>query len=225
VDRSFEGPAPRDRERAERLAVACRHLAAAAAVLADALSEKTIANEPPEAHTDQPVRKDPQARADLPGSEELDRCLGDLIAEHRRYGHRFSLALVDVDGLRRINDAYGRRAGDLVLAGIGGVLRLELREVDRVFRVEDDEFAVVAPHTEAAGLVPMARRVASLVADSQIDDGPHIAIAAGVVGCPADGLAADRLLESATEAVYAAKASGAVVARSSNGSDLVLQDS
>ena len=206
--------------------MACSHLAAAAAALADVvLSEKTIAKEPPEPETEWSVRKDPQARADLPGSEELDRCLAELIAEHRRYGHRFSLALVDVDGLGRINDAYGRRAGDLVLAGIGGVLRLELREVDRVFRVQDDEFAVVAPHTEASGLVPMARRVASLVADSQVEAGPRIAIAAGVVGCPADGLAADRLLESATEAVYAAKASGAPVARSSNGSDAVLQDS
>ena len=206
--------------------MACSHLAAAAAALAAVLSEKTIAKEPPRTETDRPVRKDPQVRAGLPGPEELDRCLADLIAEHRRYGHRFSLALVDVDGLRRINDAYGRRAGDLVLAGIGGVLRLELREVDRVFRVEEDEFAVVAPHTEAARLVPMARRVASLVAGSQTEAGPRIAIAAGVVGCPADGLAADRLLENATEAIHAAKASGVpVAARGSNGSDAVLQDS
>lgn len=204
--------------------MACSHLAAAAAALADALSEKPIAKEPQRPETARPVRKDPQPRAGLPGLEELDRFLTELIAEHRRYGHRFSLALVDVDGLRRINDAYGRRAGDLVLAGIGGVLRLELREVDRVFRVAEDEFAVVAPHTDAAGLVPMARRVANLVAGSQTETGPRIAIAAGVVDCPADGLAAERLLENATEAVYAAKASGTAVAKRSNGSG-VLQDS
>ena len=65
----------------------------------------------------------------------------------------------------------------------------------------------------------MATRIANLIADSQTADGPRIAIAAGVVGCPADGLGAERLLESATEADYAAKASGAAVARSPNGSE------
>jgi diguanylate cyclase (GGDEF)-like protein len=159
----------------------------------------------------------------VPG--ELDRCLTSLLAEQRRYGHPFSLALVDVDGLARINDAYGRQAGDRMLAAIAAVLRRELRDVDFVFRVEDDEFAVIAPHTDAEHLVPMATRVANLIASSQAPDGPRIAIAAGVVGCPADGLAAERLLESATEAIYAAKAAGAAVARSPNGSETVLQDS
>ena len=161
----------------------------------------------------------------LPGPAELDRCLTNLLAEQRRYGHPFSLALIDVDGLARINDAYGREAGDRMLGAIAGVLRRELRDIDFAFRIEDDEFAVVAPHTEADRLVAMARRVANLIAASQTADGPRIAIAAGVAGCPDDGLGADRLLESATEATYAAKASGAAVARSPNGSETVLQDS
>jgi diguanylate cyclase (GGDEF)-like protein len=161
----------------------------------------------------------------LPGSAELDRCLAALLAEQRRYGHPFSIALVDVEGLARINDTYGREAGDRILAAVAAVLRRQLREVDLAFRVEDDEFAIVAPQTEAARLVPVARRVANLIADSQSRDGPRIAVAAGIAGCPADGLAAERLLESATEAIYAAKASGAAVARSPGDSDAILQDS
>jgi diguanylate cyclase (GGDEF)-like protein len=161
----------------------------------------------------------------LPGPDALDRCLTGLLAEQRRYGHPFAIALVDVDGLARINDAYGREAGDRMLAAVAAVLRRQLREVDFAFRVEDDEFAIVAPHTDAARLVTIARRVANLIADSQSLDGPRIAVAAGIAGCPADGLAAERLLESATEAIYAAKASGAAVARSPDGSDAILQDS
>ncbi len=161
----------------------------------------------------------------LPGSAELDRCLAALLAEQRRYGHPFSIALVDVEGLARINDAYGREAGDRILAAVAAVVRRQLREVDLAFRVEDDEFAIVAPHTDAARLVSVARRVANLIAESQGRDGPRIAVAAGIAGCPADGLAAERLLESATEAIYAAKASGAAVARSPGGSDAILQDS
>lgn len=231
VERSSAGRAEADRERAERFANAFGELAAAAERLAALFGQEARVTDPGSSATEDPVRTEPrpergtEARGGLAGPEELDRCLADLLAEHRRYGHRFSVALVDVDGLGRVNDAYGRRAGDLMLAAVGGVLRRQLRDVDRVFRVEDDEFAVVAPHTPAAGLVPMARRVANLIAGSQTPAGPRIAIAAGVVGCPDDGLVAERLLESATEAIYAAKASGAAVARSPNGSDAVLQDS
>lgn len=167
---------------------------------------------------DDPVTK-------LQGPDGLDRCLTALLAEQRRYGHPFSIALVDLDGLARINEAYGRKAGDRMLAAVAAILRRELRDVDFIFRIEDDEFAVIAPHTEAERLVAMATRVAGLIAASQSPGGPRIAVAAGVVGCPADGVGAERLLESATEAVYAAKASGAAVARSPNGSGAVLQDS
>jgi diguanylate cyclase (GGDEF)-like protein len=199
-------------------------LARAAGDLESLFSEKTIAA--PAARRETPrQRMEPQTRTGQGGSGELDRCLAALLAEQRRYGHPFSLALVDVDGLARINDAYGRDAGDRMLSAVEGVLRRELRDVDHVFRVEDDEFAVIAPHTDAERLAPMATRVANLIASSQAPEGPRIAIAAGVVGCPDDGLGADRLLESATEAVYAAKASGAAVARSPNGSEGVLQDS
>jgi len=199
-------------------------LARAARDLESLFSEKTIAPGVAKQETAR-QRMEPRTRTGLGGSGELDRCLAGLLAEQRRYGHPFALALVDIDGLKRINDAYGREAGDRMVSAIAAVLRREARDVDFVFRVEDDEFAVIAPHTDAEHLVPMATRVANLIASSQAPDGPRIAIAAGVVGCPDDGLAGERLLESATEAIYAAKASGAAVARSPNGSDVVLQDS
>ena len=71
-----------------------------------------------------------------------------------------------------------------MLAAVAGVLRRQLRDVDQAFRLEEDEFAILAPHTEAAGLVPMATRIAELIASSQADEGPRIAIAAGVVDLP-----------------------------------------
>jgi diguanylate cyclase (GGDEF)-like protein len=160
----------------------------------------------------------------LAGPTELDQWLRMLLAEQRRYGHAFSLALIDVDGLARINDAYGRDAGDRMLAAVAAIVRRQLRDVDRVFRLEEDEFAIVAPHTDAVRLVPLATRIARVITSSQSADGPRIAIAAGVVACPDDGLSTERLLESATEAIYAAKASGAPIARSPHGSDAVLQD-
>jgi diguanylate cyclase (GGDEF)-like protein len=171
------------------------------------------------------VRGDPLTG--LPGPAQMDEQLGELLAEQRRYGHPFTLALVDVDGLGRINDAYGRSAGDRMLAAVAAVLRRQLRDVDLTFRLEEDEFAVLAPHTEAAKLVPMAKRIAGLITRSQSADGPRIAIVLGIADCPGDGVSAERLLECATEATYAAKASGAAVGRSPGaaGHPVLLQDS
>ena len=160
----------------------------------------------------------------LPGPVQLDEWLRVLLAEQRRYGHPFALALVDVDGLARINEAHGRPTGDRMLTAVAGVLRRQLRDVDAAFRLEEDEFAILAPHCDAAGLVPLANRIAELITSSQADEGPRIAIAAGVISCPTDGTSAERLLESAAEATYAAKAAGVAVGRSPAGSQSGVQD-
>jgi diguanylate cyclase (GGDEF)-like protein len=161
----------------------------------------------------------------LPGSRSFDERLRVLLAEQRRYGTEFALALLDVDGLAKVNDAYGRAGGDRMLNAVAAVLRRQVREVDQVFRLEEDEFAILAPHTRADTLVPLADRVADLISRSQVHDGPRIAVATGIVDCPTDGLNAERLLESAAEATYAAKASGVTVGRSPNADrPSVLQD-
>jgi diguanylate cyclase (GGDEF)-like protein len=160
----------------------------------------------------------------LPGEPQLEEWLRVLLAEHRRYGHRFALSVIDIDGLGRINDAYGRDAGDRMLAAVAGVIRRQVRAVDQAFRLGGDEFAILSPHQDTAGLLPMADRIATMIEDAQASDGPRIAIAAGVVSCPEDGDESAALLERANEAIYAAKASGRAVAGSSNGSSS-LQDS
>jgi diguanylate cyclase (GGDEF)-like protein len=160
----------------------------------------------------------------LPGAVQLEEWMRVLLANQRRYGHGFALALIDIDGLARINEAYGRSAGDRMVTAIAGLLRRQVRATDPAFRLEEDEFAVLAPHQDAPGLAPMAERIATLIAESQAADGPRIAIAAGIVGCPADGDTVAGLLEGATEATYAAKAAGRAVALSPSGSSAPLQD-
>jgi diguanylate cyclase (GGDEF)-like protein len=160
----------------------------------------------------------------LPGPAQLEEWMRILLAGHERYGHGFALAVIDVDGLARINDAYGRESGDRLVRAVAAVIRGQVRSADPAFRLEEDEFAVLAPHTEVAGLVAMARRAAELIESSQAPDGPRIAIAAGVVACPVDGNSVEQLLEAAAEATYAAKAAGEPVA-TSPGSARLLQDS
>jgi diguanylate cyclase (GGDEF)-like protein len=160
----------------------------------------------------------------LPGPEQLDEWLRILLAERKRYGHEFALALIDIDGLERINKAYGRSAGDRIVAAVAGVVGGQVRTTDHTFRLQDDEFAIIAPHTEVAGLVPMAERIAGLIERSQIPDGPRIAVVAGVVGAAADGETPEQLLEAAVAATYAAKAAAKPVATTPARPPLRLQD-
>lgn len=147
-----------------------------------------------------------------------------LLAERERYGHGFGLALVDVDGLGRINEAYGRAAGDRLLGAVGDVIRREIRASDRAFRFGDDEFAVIAPHSDVSGLLVMGERIAQLISSAQATEGPRIAVAIGVVACPADGDTEESLIESATAATYAAKAAGRAVGTNPGGGRAALQD-
>lgn len=159
----------------------------------------------------------------LPGPAHLDEWLRILLAEHQRYEHPFALALIDIDGLGKINDAYGEEAGDGMLTAVAGVINRQLDAVDHAFRVGDDEFCVLAPHQDSGQLVPTATRLAELISNSQLDEGPRLAVAIGIASCPQDGDSAEKLVEAAEQASYAAKAAGEPVA-TSDGSEPALQD-
>jgi len=160
----------------------------------------------------------------LPGRAELYEWMQVLLAEYRRYGHPFAVALVDIEGLGRINDAHGRQAGDRMLVAVATLIRNQVRTVDRPFRVGDDEFCVLAPHEDAQQALPMAERLAAAIQSSQSDDGPRIAITIGISSCPDHADNAEGLLEVAQEATYAAKAAGRPVVVAASNRDASLQD-
>jgi diguanylate cyclase (GGDEF)-like protein len=158
---------------------------------------------------------DPQG--ELPGNADLDRWLGVLVAEHRRYGRPFALALLELGGLGRIFETHGRQPGELMLTAATTVIRKQIRIVDHAFRLDDDAFCVVAPNVDADRLRRMADRLARVVEAAQAPDGPRIAISAGISACPEHGQEAGRLLEIAGDALGAAKASGEPVQVALNG--------
>jgi diguanylate cyclase (GGDEF)-like protein len=82
-----------------------------------------------------------------PGAVELERD----IARARRSGQPLSLAFVDVDGLKAINDSRGHGVGDRVLLGVANALRAVLRSHDLIIRYGGDEFACVIEGLNAAG--------------------------------------------------------------------------
>ncbi|MGI8806181.1 MAG: diguanylate cyclase domain-containing protein [Thermoleophilaceae bacterium] len=148
----------------------------------------------------------------LPNARQLRRQLAQFVAIQQRYGHPFALLALDIEGLRRINDAHGREAGDRALADVAAVVRGAVRAADSVARLDDDELCVLAPHQTALGGRAIGERLADAVGRLERPEGVPVGIAIGVAGCPEHAVEEDRLLELADEAMYRAKASGEPVA-------------
>jgi diguanylate cyclase (GGDEF)-like protein len=148
----------------------------------------------------------------LPLAAELHEWLRVLAAGQERYGHPFAILLIDIDGLKRINDAFGRTAGDQMLTAVADLINAQVRDSDRVFRSGGDEFCVLAPGKPAGLAMPLAHRLRDAVDQAQIEIRPRIEITIGLASCPENGEKPDELMDAAQEATYAAKASGDGVA-------------
>lgn len=85
--------------------------------------------------------------------------LEDEIARALRCGTPFSLVLLDLDGLKDLNDTFGHHAGDAALRAFGGALRRAVRAGDLVARIGGDEFAVIGVHGTTADVAPFAARI------------------------------------------------------------------
>jgi diguanylate cyclase (GGDEF)-like protein len=159
----------------------------------------------------------------LPGAPHLHEWLRALLAGQQRYGQPLALLAIDIDGLKRINDAYGREVGDRMLTAVGEIIMRQIRAADQAFRVADDEFCVLAPSQEADQMRPLARRLHEAIDGSQAPEGPRVGISVGIVSCPQHGETAEHLLKAVEEATYRAKASGEGVAIGPNGPPAPVQ--
>jgi diguanylate cyclase (GGDEF)-like protein len=118
----------------------------------------------------------------------------------------FSLALIDIDDFKAVNDIHGHQTGDDVLRHLADTLRLNVREHDRVFRVGGEEFCVLMPGLQQPDAVQVAERLRLAVARARFR--LPLRISAGVATYPVDGATREALLGRADAALYAAKRSG-----------------
>jgi diguanylate cyclase (GGDEF)-like protein len=86
-----------------------------------------------------------------------------------RYGSSVSLLMIDIDHFKKVNDTHGHQAGDVVLAGVAGVVKRRLRETDVLARYGGEEFVLIATPMELNGAVTLAERIRSLVEESEFE--------------------------------------------------------
>ncbi|WP_291845254.1 GGDEF domain-containing protein [Bradyrhizobium sp.] len=138
------------------------------------------------------------------------RMLEEEIARTARTGSPCSIALIDLDWFKRINDAYGHPTGDEVLRAFAITMFANIRNVDRLGRYGGEEFLLILPDMDANSAVRALDRLRVIISDldwSAFSSGMKVTISAGVATLNPNETS-DVLLARADSALYSAKAQG-----------------
>ena len=133
------------------------------------------------------------------------------IQRSRRFKRGFCLLMMDLDGLKSINDRYGHYHGDIVLRAVAHIIREGSRSVDVTARYGGDEFVALLPETESSGAYIVAEKIRQGVTELAVEAaGQQVttSLSIGVVSFPEDGQTADELMIAADEAMYLSKRMG-----------------
>ena len=141
--------------------------------------------------------------------------LAHLFAELERvarYNRPLSIAFIDIDHFKAVNDTFGHEMGDVVLRGVAEVFRENVRSVDLIGRYGGEEFVLVLPETPVDEAAEVAEKLRLLVLKKHFDAGTAgelaVSISIGVAGGHGQHLRVDQLLRDADAAMYSAKSLG-----------------
>ena len=139
----------------------------------------------------------------LTGLANYRRLLDALDSEinrHGRTGRSFAVLLLDLDGLKKINDAHGHLVGSRALCRLANILQIHCRAIDTAARYGGDEFVLVLPETEPAAAAQVAQRISERLNND--GEEPSISVSIGAAAYPIDGKTIDELLAAADRALY-----------------------
>ena len=139
----------------------------------------------------------------LTGLANYRRLLNAIELEIKRYGRTgrsFAVLLLDLDRLKKINDAHGHLVGSRALCRVATILRIHCRSIDIPARYGGDEFVLILPETESAAAAQVAQRVSEQV--NSDGDEPSISVSIGIAVYPQDGKTIDELFVAADRALY-----------------------
>src|SRR5438552_2431131 len=140
----------------------------------------------------------------LSNYRQLAHALDAEIRRSSRTDRPFAVVLMDLDGLKKVNDRYGHLVGSMALRRVAEALLGSCRGIDTAARFGGDEFALVLPETGDAAAWHVARRIADRVARD--GEQPPLSVSVGVAVHPRDGATLEALLNAADRSLYDSKA-------------------
>jgi diguanylate cyclase (GGDEF)-like protein len=152
----------------------------------------------------------------LANHRRLFEVLHAEICRSQRTGRGFSLLMLDLDGLKRINDQFGHLAGDRALCRLGQILRDGCRSIDTAARHGGDEFALVLPETGISAATLVAQRICQLL-EKEAEE-PRLSVSVGIASYPEEADTIGNLLYVADRALYAMKDKRSSATRTGQGS-------
>ncbi len=144
----------------------------------------------------------------LANRRRLERQLEREIARTDRYGHPFSLLMLDIDDFKKVNDTFGHETGDEVIRLLAKTLQEGIRGIDLAARIGGEEFAVILTETELERATEVAERLRLAIKAMKIPGVGSITASLGVAESPFCAQTGRELLACADAALYAAKAQG-----------------
>lgn len=141
------------------------------------------------------------------------RALNDRLDQEglrsERYGHEFSLIMMDLNNFKDINDTYGHPVGDQVLHYVGQCLQDNVRTTDFLARYGGDEFALLMPETSLAEALDLARRLQRAVRNCgpgfEESNSIKLQVSMGIASFPENASSPIELLKAADQALYRSK--------------------
>ena len=137
--------------------------------------------------------------------------LDQYVSFTARYGGQGAVMMIDIDGLKAVNDAHGHHAGDNLIRLIAAIMRERVRATDLIARLSGDEFAVLMPQTDTAGALQLGEDLRAQVAESAVPvpgaESATISLGITMFGGEREA-SAEAVLLAADQAMYQAKSDG-----------------
>jgi diguanylate cyclase (GGDEF)-like protein len=158
------------------------------------------------------LREKELARTDpLTGAANMRAFTEQVISELervRRYGFALTLAYIDADNFKTVNDRLGHSAGDILLRKIVESLQSNLRANDTIARLGGDEFAILMPETDESSAMETVSRIQRILTGLMQENGWGVTFSIGVTTCVEPGLSVDQILRQVDAAMYSVKKLG-----------------
>jgi diguanylate cyclase (GGDEF)-like protein len=137
------------------------------------------------------------------------------ITAARRFQRHLSVLVTDIDHFKKVNDTYGHDVGDVIIKGLGEILRRAKRTTDAVARFGGEEFVIICEETDARGAMLLAERVREELGKTTFHAAGsggavevQVTCSIGVSTFPESGGTWEELFKAADEALYVSKRSG-----------------